>query len=134
MKTDLLDLWKGVVLLRGVVGVLARGEWPWVEETPALSLLRHVCGHTIQSADRVMVAGLLEICLTSLGNRMNEGMKVLTIIVTLFIPVCSAGGVYGMNSADMPELCWRSGHHAVVATTTAVSAVMIRHFRSRRWW
>lgn len=114
--------------------MLARGEWPWVEETPALSLLRHVCDHTIQSADREMVAGLLEIYLTSLGNRMIEGMKVLAIIVTLFIPVCSAVGVYGMNFAYMPELCWRSGHHAVVATTAAVSAVMIRHFRSRRWW
>ncbi|MGQ9854244.1 MAG: CorA family divalent cation transporter, partial [Candidatus Oleimicrobiaceae bacterium] len=124
LKTDLLDLWKGVWLLREVGGVLARGEWPWIEETPPFTLLQRVCEHTIQSADCEIVTGHLAIHLTSPDNPMNELMKALTIIVTLFLSACSTVGDYGMNAAYMPELRWRSGNHAVVVTMAAVSAVM----------
>lgn len=121
-----------------VVGDIVREHGPWIKEATTRCLFRDVCDHTVQSADRIetdreIVAGHLEIHLSSLDNRTNEVMKMLTIIVTVFIPVSSIGGVYGLNFAYMLEVRWRLGHHAVVVTMATVAAVMICHFRRRRW-
>ena len=77
--------------------------------------LRDLYDHTIQVIDTVeiyreMVSGLLDLYHSSVSNRMNEVMKVLTIIATIFIPLTFIAGVYGMNFEYMPELHWRWGY------------------------
>ncbi|MBC8496266.1 MAG: magnesium/cobalt transporter CorA [Chloroflexi bacterium] len=114
LKRELIFLRKSVWPLREVIGALERGESPLFQES-SLIYLRDVYDHTIQIIDTVetfrdMVSGMLDIYLSSISNRMNEVMKVLTIIATIFIPLSFFTGLYGMNFAYMPELQWRWGY------------------------
>ena len=67
------------------------------------------------------------------GAAMNEVMKTLTIIATIFIPLTFIAGIYGMNFATMPELAWRWGYPAVLLVMAIVAGGMIWYFRRRRW-
>jgi magnesium transporter len=71
--------------------------------------------------------------LSSLSNRMNEVMKVLTVISTIFIPLTFLAGVYGMNFEYMPGLKWKEGYYALCAVMAAISLMLIVYFRRRRW-
>ncbi|MCJ7580564.1 MAG: magnesium and cobalt transport protein CorA, partial [Candidatus Aminicenantes bacterium] len=71
--------------------------------------------------------------LSSISNRMNEIMKVLTIIATIFIPLTFIAGVYGMNFQFMPELGWKWGYFAVWAVFVSVVLLMVIFFRKRKW-
>jgi magnesium transporter len=97
--------------LREVIGGLQKSESSLIKETTDI-YLRDVYDHTIQIIDTIesfrdMVSGMLDIYLSSLSNKMNAVMKVLTIIATLFIPLTFVAGIYGMNFKYMPELEWR---------------------------
>jgi magnesium transporter len=74
-----------------------------------------------------------EMYLSGLSNRMNEVMKVLTIIATIFIPLTFIAGIYGMNFAYMPELQWYYGYPAAVFVMVAIAALMVVYFRHKRW-
>jgi magnesium transporter len=80
-----------------------------------------------------MVSGMLDIYLSSLSKRMNEVMKVLTIIATIFIPLTFITGIYGMNFKYMPELQWRWGYAVVLFVMVLVAVVMLVYFRKKRW-
>jgi len=80
-----------------------------------------------------MLSGMLDIYLSSISNRMNEVMKVLTIIATIFIPLTLIAGIYGMNFKYMPELDWFWGYPMVYTVMLAVSAVMLIYFRRKKW-
>ena len=100
--------------------------------------LRDVYDHVVQVMDTVetyrdMLSGMLDLYLSSISNRMNEVMKVLTIIATIFIPLTFIAGIYGMNFDYMPELHWRWGYPAVVLVMLATAAAMLRSFRRRGW-
>ena len=82
---------------------------------------------------RDMAAGMLDIYLSSVSNRMNEVMKVLTIIATIFIPLTFVAGIYGMNFDFMPELHWRWGYFLVWGVMIAVTVVMIVYFKRKKW-
>jgi len=97
-----------------------------------------VYDHTIQIIDTVetfrdMVSGLMDVYLSSISNRMNEVMKVLTIIATIFIPLSFLAGLYGMNFAFMPELQWKYGYFAVLGVMLATGIGMLAYFKRRRW-
>lgn len=137
-KRELLLLRKSVWPLREVVASLQRQEEPLVREGTRI-FLRDVYDHIIQVADtletyRDILAGLLDLYLSSLSNRMNEVMKVLTIIATLFIPLTFLVGVYGMNFTYMPELEWRWGYPAVWGIMIAVTAGMLVFFKKKKWF
>jgi len=136
-KRDALFLRKSVWPLREVVSGLQRAESPLVKKETGI-YLRDVYDHTIQVIDtmetfRDMLAGMLDTYLSSLSNRMNEVMKVLTIIATIFIPLTFIAGVYGMNFEFMPELHKRWAYPAVLAVMLAVAVLMILYFRRKRW-
>ncbi len=137
LKREAMFIRRSVWPLREVINSLARGETPLV--TVAVQpFLRDVYDHTIQVIDtmetfRDMLAGMLDTYLSSLSNRMNEVMKVLTIIATIFIPITFIAGVYGMNFQHMPELAWRWGYPIVWCVMVAVAVVMLVYFRRRRW-
>ena len=82
---------------------------------------------------REMVTGLMELYLTSVSNRMNEVMKVLTIIATIFIPLGFIAGIYGMNFTYMPELDSPWGYPMVYVIMLAIGAVMLVYFRRKKW-
>jgi magnesium transporter len=137
LKRELLFLRKYVWPLREVVSRLEKGETDLIEESMAI-YLRDVYDHTIQVIDtietfREMISGMLDIYLSSISNKMNEVMKVLTIIATVFIPLTFIAGVYGMNFANMPELQWRSGYFVVLFIMALIFFVMIIYFRRRHW-
>jgi magnesium transporter len=82
---------------------------------------------------REMISGLLEIYLSSVSNRMNEVMKVLTLIATIFIPLTFIAGVYGMNFTHMPELKWHYGYFITLGLMGVVAMLMIIFFRRKKW-
>jgi len=80
-----------------------------------------------------MVSGMLDIYLSNVSNKMNEVMKVLTIIATIFIPLTFIAGIYGMNFEVMPELTWRWGYFLILSFMAIVVVFMIFYFRRKKW-
>ncbi len=137
MKRELLFMRKSVWPLREVLGSIQRDESELVKEATR-PYLRDVYDHTIQIIDTVetfrdMVSGLMDLYLSSISNRMNEVMKVLTIIATIFIPLSFVAGLYGMNFLFMPELQWRYGYFAILGVMLAIGGGMLMYFRRRKW-
>lgn len=137
LKREMIFLRKSVWPLREVINGLERRVSPLVKET-TLHYLRDVYDHTIQIIDAVetfrdMLSGMLDIYLSSISNRTNEVMKVLTIIATIFIPLTFIVGVYGMNFRYMPELDWRWGYFFIWIINIVVAAIMLVYFRRRKW-
>ena len=136
-KRNLLFLRKTIWPLREVVDRLERGESRLIKKSTII-YLRDVYDHTIQIIDTVetlrdMVSGMLEIYLSSISNRLNEVMKVLTIIATIFIPLTFIVGIYGMNFRYMPEIEAKWGYPAVVISMAIVAVVMVMYFRTKKW-
>jgi magnesium transporter len=137
MKREMIYLRKSVWPLREVISGLERTESELIKESTGI-FLRDVYDHTIQVIDTVetyrdMLSGMLDIYLSSLSNRMNEVMKVLTIIATIFIPLTFIAGIYGMNFKFMPELGWRWGYFLVLGVMLALGVLMVILFKRRRW-
>jgi len=137
LKRNLIFLRKSVWPLREVISGLERGESPLITK-PTGIYLRDVYDHTIQVIDTIetfrdMVSGMLDIYLSSLSNRMNEVMKVLTIIATIFIPLTFMAGIYGMNFKFMPELEWHWGYPTALIIMLIVVGFMVAYFRRKRW-
>jgi magnesium transporter len=82
---------------------------------------------------RDMLSGMHDTYLSSVSNRMNEVMKVLTIIATIFIPLTFIAGIYGMNFEFMPELKWRWAYFGVWAVIFMVAIAMVIYFRKKKW-
>jgi magnesium transporter len=137
LKQELIFLRKSVWPLREVISALERGESRMFQET-SLIYLRDAYDHIIQIIDtietfREMASGMLDIYLSSVSNHMNEVMKVLTIISTVFIPLSFVVGLYGMNFKYMPELGWKWGYAMVWAVIILTVTGMILYFRRKRW-
>jgi magnesium transporter len=137
MKQELVFMRKSIWPLREVIGRLERPESSLIQDTTHV-YLRDVYDHTIQIIDTVetfrdIVSGLLDIYLSSLSTRMNEVMKVLTVIATIFIPLTFIAGVYGMNFHYMPELQWHWAYFTVWGVMIAIAALMILYFRRKKW-
>ena len=137
MKRKLITLRKSVWPLREVVGGLERGESSLFRKS-TIVYLKDVYDHTIQVMDTIetyrdMVSGMLDIYLSNLSNKMNEVMKVLTIIATIFIPLTFIAGIYGMNFRFMPELKWHWGYFAVLTIMTIIAIGMLLYFRKKKW-
>lgn len=137
LKREMIYLRKAVWPLREVVSSLERGESSLIKESSKI-YLRDVYDHTIQVIDAIetsrdMLSGMLDIYLSSISNRMNEIMKFLTIIGTIFIPLTFIVGVYGMNFEYMPELKWRWGYLGLWAVMSGVAVFMLLYFKRKNW-
>jgi len=137
LKREMIFLRKSVWPLREVVSGLERAESPLIKESTGI-FFRDVYDHTIQVIDTVetyrdMLSGMLDMYLSSLSNRMNEVMKVLTIIATIFIPLTFIAGVYGMNFKFMPELEWHWGYFGILGFMLAIGVLMLILFKRKKW-
>jgi len=137
LKREMIFLRKSVWPLREVIRRVETSESPLINKSTSI-YLRDVYDHTIQVIDSVetfrdMLSGMLDIYLSSVSNRMNEVMKVLTIIATIFIPLTFVAGIYGMNFRYMPELEWSWGYPFVLLLMLAVGIAMLLYFRRRKW-
>jgi magnesium transporter len=138
LKREAITLRKSVWPLREVISDMTRSETPLIQDSVNI-YLRDIYDHIIQVIDTIesfrdMVAGMLDIYLSSLSNRMNEVMKVLTIFASIFIPLTFITGIYGMNFAFMPELGWRWGYPAVLILMALAAAAMLIYFRRKKWF
>jgi magnesium transporter len=137
LKREMIFLRKSVWPLREVISNLERCESPLIHESLG-AYLRDVYDHTIQIIDTVeslrdMISGLLDVYLSSISNRMNEVMKVLTIFASIFIPLTFVAGVYGMNFKFMPELEWGWGYFAVLCVMALTAGTLLVYFRRKKW-
>jgi magnesium transporter len=138
LKRDMLFIRKSVWPLREVIGGLGRSESTLIKQD-VLVYIRDVYDHVIQAIDTIetyrdMLSAMLDIYLSSVGNRMNEVMKVLTIIATIFIPMTFLAGVYGMNFKYMPELEWRYAYLFFWIVVSVVLIAMITYFKRKKWF
>jgi len=137
MKSEMIFLRKSVWPLREVISGLERSESKLIKKSTDI-YLRDVYDHTIQVIDTIetlrdMISGLLDIYMSSISNRMNEVMKVLTIIATIFIPITFIAGIYGMNFEYMPELKFAWAYPVVWFVIIVVIAGMVTYFKRKRW-
>jgi len=143
MKREMIFLRKSVWPLREVISGLQRGESKLIHKSTNI-YLRDMYDHTIQVIDTVetfrdMISGMLDIYMSSVSNKMNEVMKVLTIFAAIFIPLTFVAGVYGMNfnpeasPFNMPELGWQWGYLMVWIVMIAVAITMLIYFKRKKW-
>jgi magnesium transporter len=136
-KRDMIILRKSIWPLRELINGMQRSESELIKETTRL-FLRDIYDHTIQIIDSVetyrdILSSMVDVYLSSLSYKMNDVMKVLTVIATIFIPLTFIAGVYGMNFEYMPELGMRWGYPAVMAFMTVIGITMFTYFKKKRW-
>jgi magnesium transporter len=136
-KNDMIILRKSLWPLREVIARLERRESPLIQDATSI-YFKDVYDHTIIAIDTVetyrdILSGMLDIYLSSVSNRLNEVMKVLTIIATIFMPLTFIVGLYGMNFKYMPELEWHYGYYGVLTFMALVALIMLAIFRKKKW-
>ena len=143
IKSDLMTLRRAVWPTREAVNALLREPGPFYTEETRIHL-RDCADHAFQLMDltetyRELAAGLMEVYLSTQSHRMNEVIKVLTIIATIFIPLTFLAGVWGMNFDpatspwNMPELVWTWGYPASLGLMAGVALALVAFFRRRGW-
>jgi magnesium transporter len=137
MKREMIYLRKQIWPIRELINSLMKGESDLVSESTGY-FFRDIYDHTIQVMDTIesyrdILSGMLDIYLSTVSNKMNEVMKVLTIIATVFIPITFVAGIYGMNFKFMPELQWRWGYVMVWAVIVVIVGLMIGFFKKKDW-
>ncbi|MBI1986925.1 MAG: magnesium/cobalt transporter CorA [Nitrospinae bacterium] len=137
LKREMIFLRKAVWPLREVISSLERGESSLIKETMEM-YFRDVHDHAIYVIETIetfrdMLSGMLDIYLSSINNKMNAVMKVLTIVMTIFMPLSLIAGIYGMNFKYMPELEWRWGYFMACSIMGVIGVSMVVYFRKKRW-
>jgi len=137
LKREVIFLRKTVWPLRELVGSLCRRDSDLIRES-TVPFLRDTYDHTVQVIETIetfrdVMSGMLDMYMSSLSNKMNAVMKVLTVIATLFMPLTFIAGLYGMNFKHMPELEWPWGYAFSLLLMAAVVVVMLVYFRRKDW-
>ncbi len=143
MRKLIIKLRRAVTPLRDIVFSIERERYPFIAKSTYI-FLRDLYDHIKQNIEtmenyREILNGMLEIYLSSSGQKLNEVVKVLTIISTIFIPLTFLAGIYGMNFNtaagrwNMPELNWQFGYPLVLMAMIVIAAAMIFFFKKKDW-
>jgi len=137
LKREIIFLRKSICPLRELVRFLERSESALIRDTTRI-YLRDIYDHVIQISDsmeisREMLTAMIEMYLSSLSNKLNEVMKVLTVIATIFMPLTFLTGIFGMNFRYIPGLERFWGFPSSLLLMLIVALLMIRYFQKRRW-
>jgi len=138
IKKELIYLRKAVYPLRDAVSKVMKNEFGFIEEEN-VRFFSDIYDHVVHLIDSLetykdLISSLMDIHINTMNTRMNEVMKVLTVISTIFIPLTFIVGVYGMNFDYMPELRWHWGYFAVWGIMFVIVIGMIRYFKYKRWF
>ncbi|KPJ97405.1 MAG: magnesium transporter [Desulfobacterales bacterium SG8_35] len=138
LKRELTILRKSVWPLRDVINSMVRSDSDLVRED-TVKYFMDIYDHTMQvietvEAFRDVTASLYDMYLSAISNRMNEVMKVLTVIATIFIPLTFIVGIYGMNFHYMPELAWKWGYFVTMAIMAILGLGMAFYFKKKDWF
>jgi magnesium transporter len=137
LKREMIFFRKQVWPLRETLNALSKDQSNLIHETTHI-FLRDVYDHTIQAVETIdsfrdILSGLQDLYLSTISNKMNEVMKVLTIIATIFIPLTFIAGIYGMNFKFMPELELKWAYPALWAVLIVIFCLMLVWFKRKRW-
>lgn len=138
IKKELIFLRKAVYPLREALSKVIKGETSFVQEDN-LRYFSDVYDHTVHVIDTLetykdLTSSLLDVHMNTMNNRLNEVMKLLTVITTIFIPLSFISSVYGMNFEFMPELHTTWGYPAVLGLMAVISMGMILYFKKKKWF
>ena len=137
LKREVIFLRKLVWPLREVINNLQRDDSKLVKKN-TMFFLRDLYDHTIQVIDTIesyrdILSGVHEIDLSNTNKKLNEVLKVLTSMSTIFIPITFIASVYGMNFKHMPELDWPGGYYIALGIMGMLSFTMFIHFKRKKW-
>jgi len=137
LKRSILSLTRVILPQREIVNRLSRGEYNLISERAQI-YYRNIFDHLVRIEMltvglRDMTESVLSTYLSSVSNRMNEVMKVLTLIATIFIPLTFIAGIYGMNFTNMPELAWRYGYFVILGVMAVIGISLAVYFRRKKW-
>lgn len=136
-KRDLVLLRKAIWPMREVISSFRRMESPLIQDSTKL-YIQDVYDHTIQAIDTIesfrdITSGMLDLYLSNLSQHMNEIMKVLTIVATIFVPLTFIASLYGMNFKHMPELDWEWGYYVTLGIMGIIFIGMVYFFKRKKW-
>ncbi|MGD2186444.1 MAG: magnesium/cobalt transporter CorA, partial [Desulfobacterales bacterium] len=137
LKREIIYFRKQVWPIREVLNVWHKTESPLVDDANNV-FINDVYDHTIQVIDTIesfrdIIAGMMDLYLSTVSNRMNEVMKVLTIMATIFIPLTFVAGIYGMNFKFMPELEWKWSYPLLWILLIVIFLSMLFYFKRKKW-
>ena len=137
LKRDILRIRRAVYPLREVINKLEKSENDFIHEKTH-KYLRDLYDHIIQVSEsidiyREMIWGLMDMYMSTISNKMNEVMKVLTIMASIFIPLTFLAGIYGMNFENIPELKFEYGYFVLLGIMILVFVGMIYYFKRKKW-
>jgi magnesium transporter len=137
LKRELVYFRKQVWPIREILSIWQKAESSIVEEANKV-FIRDVYDHTIQVIDTIesfrdIISGLMDLYMSTVSNKMNEVMKVLTIMATIFIPLTFVAGIYGMNFKYMPELEWKWSYPMLWILLVVIFSGMMFYFKRKKW-
>jgi magnesium transporter len=129
---------KNVWPIRELINNFIKSESDFIDDSNSI-FFRDVYDHTIQIIDNIeslreTSSGLTDLYMTSVSNKMNSVMQVLTIIATIFIPLTFFAGIYGMNFKYMPELEWKYSYPALLILMFITAGFMLYFFKKKKWF
>ncbi len=137
LKREILKIRRAVYPLREVVNQIDKVDLSLITEKTQL-YLRDLYDHVIQVSEsidiqRELIWSLMDMHMTTISNRMNEVMKVLTIMATIFIPLTFIAGIYGMNFENIPELKFKYGYFVLWGVMIGIFLAMLYYFKRKEW-
>jgi magnesium transporter len=136
-KREILKIRRAIGPLREVINRLEKTESKIIEQKTH-NFLRDLYDHIVQVNENIelyreMIWSLMDMYMTIISNKMNEVMKVLTIIATIFIPLTFIAGIYGMNFDNIPELHYQNGYFVLLGVMAVIFVLMLMYFRRKKW-
>ena len=137
LKREMLKIRRSVFPIREIINRIEKNDQGLIKDKTN-HFFRDVYDHVVQVTEtldiyREMIWSLMDMYMTTISNKMNEVMKVLTIIATIFIPLTFVAGIYGMNFVNIPELKYQYGYHTVWVVMVAMVLVMLGFFKKKKW-
>jgi magnesium transporter len=137
LKREILKVRRAIFPLREIINRIEKGEHPLIHKR-TITYYRDIYDHLIQVSENIdiyreMIWSLMDMYMTTISNKMNEVMKVLTIISTIFIPLTFLAGIYGMNFEFIPELKYRYGYFVLLGVMLLLFIGLLFYFKRRKW-
>lgn len=137
LKKELLRIRRFISPLREIINRIENSDHKLVDKKN-LQYFMDVYDHIVQLSDsidiyREMIWGLMDMYMTSISNKMNEVMKVLTIMASIFIPLTFLAGIYGMNFENIPELHYEYGYYVLLGIMVLIFFGMLYYFKRKKW-